>query len=142
MRTFCRRCRALPWARNPGERAEGADAHRKRNVGQHTQQQCGVRGYINFKPQAGSRPLPVLPGEEHTLRAALRGQDLTVTADGKVAWQGSLAGETVLPVGPPGFRTDNARVVFEYFTSALVRPRPAAQQTPPGHGQCLSSEGD
>jgi hypothetical protein len=112
----------------------------KRNVGQHTHQQCGVRGYTNFKPQAGSRPLPVLPGEAHTLRAELRGEDLTVMADGKVAWRGSLASATSLPVGPPGLRTDNARVAFEYFTAAA--PRPAAQQMPPPQGQCLSSEGD
>jgi hypothetical protein len=113
----------------------------KRNLGQHVHQQCGVRGYIDFKPQPGSRPLPVLPGETHTLRAELRGEDLTVMADGKMAWQGSLAGTTVLPVGPPGFRTDNVRVAFEYFTSAPTGRRPAAQQTPPGQGQCPSSGG-
>jgi hypothetical protein len=64
----------------------------KRNSGQHAHRQCGVHGYINFKPQDDSGPLPVRPGESHTLRAELRGHDLTVTADGKVAWQGSLAG--------------------------------------------------
>jgi hypothetical protein len=114
----------------------------KRNVGQHAHRQCGVHGYINFKPQDGSGPLPIHPGESHTLRAELRGQDLTVTADGKVAWQGSLAGATALPVGPPGFRTDNARFAFEYFASAAAGQRPVAQHGAPGQGQCVAAEGD
>jgi hypothetical protein len=113
----------------------------KQNPGLHTHQQCGAHGYINSKPQdAGGLP-PIRPGEAHTLRAELRGKDLTVTADGRVAWQGSLGGDTALPVGPPGFRTDNARFAFEYFASALKGSRPAAQHaTPPG--QCVISEGD
>src|SRR6266852_8877309 len=52
----------------------------KRNAGLHTHQQCGVRGYVNFKSQDRGGPLPIRPGEAHTLRAELRGKDLTVTA--------------------------------------------------------------
>jgi hypothetical protein len=114
----------------------------KRNAGQHAHRQCGAHGYVNFKPQDGSGPLPVRPGESHTLRAELHGQDLTVTADGKVAWQGSLAGPTALPVGPPGFRTDNGRFAFEYFASAAAWPRAVAQHAAPDRGQCVVSEGD
>jgi hypothetical protein len=113
----------------------------KRNPGQHTHQQCGAHGYLNFKPQDQSGPLPVRPGEAHALRAELRGDDLTVMADGKVAWQGSIAGEAALPVGPPGFRTDNARFALEYFTNAATPPRRTAQRGSP-QGQCVASEED
>jgi hypothetical protein len=110
----------------------------KLNPALHTHEQCGPRGYLNFQSQNGASS--VHPGEVHTLRAALHGKDLTVTADGKIAWQGSLGRELVLPFGPPGFRTDNARFAFEYFAAAA--PRAAGQQTLPGRGQCALSEGD
>jgi len=113
----------------------------KQNPGQHTHQQCGARGYTNFKSQDGAALPPIRPGEAHVLRAELRGRELTVTADGKVAWQGSLGSATALPAGPPGFRTDNARFAFEYLAAVPARPR-SAQQPPPGRGQCVISEGD
>jgi len=109
----------------------------KRNPSMHTHAQCGAHGYINFRPQGGTDPAPMRPGETHTLRAELRAKDLTVIADGKVAWQGAL-GSMALPIGPPGFRTDNARFAFEYFTQIPTGSRPTAQQA----GQCVISEGD
>jgi hypothetical protein len=112
----------------------------KLNPALHTHEQCGVRGYLNFQSQNGASS--VHPGENHALRAELHGKDLTVTADGKIAWQGSLGRETVLPFGPPGFRTDNARFAFEYFATAAPRSRAAAQQTLPGRNQCVLSDGD
>jgi hypothetical protein len=110
----------------------------KLNPALHTHEQCGARGYLNFQSQNGASS--VHPGEVHTLRAALHGKDLRVTADGKIAWQGSLGRELVVPFGPPGFRTDNARFAFEYFAAAT--PRATGQQTLPGRGQCVLSEGD
>jgi hypothetical protein len=111
----------------------------KRNPGQHTHEQCGARGYINLKSPDGAAAMPpIRAGEAHTLRAELRGKVLTVTADGKIAWQGSLGSETMLPVGPPGFRTDNAQFALEYFTAAATR----SQAAPPDQGQCVISEGD
>jgi hypothetical protein len=103
----------------------------------HTHEQCGTRGYINFRPQGGTQPPPMNPGERHTLRAELHGRDLTVTADGAAAWQGPL-GTLPLPAGPAGFRTDNARVTFRFLTDALTGSHPAAQQPT----QCVMSEGD
>jgi hypothetical protein len=114
----------------------------KQNPAQHTHQQCGVRGYINFKSQVSAALPPIRAGEAHVLRAELHGKELTVTADGKVAWQGSVGNGTALPAGPPGFRTDNARFTFEYFAAVPPRSRPPAQQAPPGQGQCVISEGD
>jgi hypothetical protein len=111
----------------------------KRNPGQHAHEQCGAHGYINLKSQDGAAAVPPIRAREvHTLRAELRGKELTVTADGKIAWQGSLGSETALPVGPPGFRTDNARFALEYFAAAPTRSQPAL----PGQGQCVISEGD
>lgn len=110
----------------------------KRNPGMSTHKQCGAHGYINFSPQGA--PPPIRPGEAHALRAELRGSELTVTADGKVAWQGSL-GETPLPVGPPGFRTDNGEFAFGYFIEAPTA-RGAAQRMSSARSPCVMSEGD
>jgi len=122
------------WRIEPAERIA---ISLKRNAGLHSHEQCGVQGYVNFKPQEEAPPLR--PGEAHVLRAELRGRDLMVLADGKVAWQGSL-GSTPLPVGPPGFRTDNARFTLEYLTDAASGSRRAAPRASPG--ACVMSEGD
>jgi hypothetical protein len=87
----------------------------KRNA-VHRHAQCGVHGYETIAPQWQSAPRPIRMGKLRTLRAELRGRLLTVTADGRLAWQGTLAGR--LPIGPPGLRTDNARFVLEYFAGA------------------------
>jgi len=113
----------------------------KQNAGLHTHQQCGAHGYVNFQPQDQSL-LPILPGEAHTLRAELHGQNLTVTADSKVVWQGSLGSQIALPVGPPGFRTDNARFALDYFTDAAAGSRRPPQQRSVAQGWCALSEGD
>jgi hypothetical protein len=112
----------------------------KQNPALHAHEQCGARGYLNFAPQTAAASIH--PGEVHTLRAELHGKDLTVTADGKIAWQGTLGRELALPSGPPGFRTDNARFEFDYFASAAPRSRAVARRTPPGRGQCILSESD
>ncbi len=114
----------------------------KRNEGQHTQQQCGIRGYIDFKSQDHGELPSIRPGEHHRLRAELQGKALTVKADGKLAWHGSLGSETALPVGPPGLRTDNGQFVFEYFASTSAGSRPTPPQAPPSQGLCAASEGD
>jgi len=113
----------------------------KRNAALHTHEQCGARGYINFKPQERT-PLPIRPGEAHALKAELHGHDLTVTADGTVAWQGSLGSAAALPVGPVGFRTDNGRFVLEYFADTSGGQRRAPQGGTPGQTRCVMSEGD
>ena len=105
----------------------------KRNVGMNTHEQCGARGYINIKAQKRIDVPLIRPGEAHTLRAELHGNMLTVMADGKPAWQGGLGNEAQFPVGPPGFRTDNARFEFDYYAD-----RPAK----PPQGRCVLSEGD
>lgn len=58
----------------------------------------------------------MMPGESHILRAALSGDNLTVTADHQIVWQGSVPH---LSDGPAGLRTDNARFELDYYVSAL-----------------------
>jgi hypothetical protein len=114
----------------------------KRNAGMHTNEQCHAGGYVNLKaPRPVDLP-PIQPGETHTLRAELHGSDLTVTADGKVAWQGTLGNEPPSLHGPAGFRTDNARFELEYYADGPAKPLPQAQRAQPGPEPCLSSEGD
>jgi hypothetical protein len=113
----------------------------KRNAGTHTHEQCRAGGYVNFKTQR-RKNLPIRPGQTHTLRAELYGNDLTVTADGKVAWQGTFGNELVPLDGPPGFRTDNARFEFEYYADGATKSFLQAQRTQSGAGTCVMSDGD
>jgi hypothetical protein len=112
----------------------------KRNTGMHTHEQCHAGGYVNIKAQRRIDLPPIRPGQTHTLRAELHGNDLTVTADGNVAWYGSLGDEPLSLQGPTGFRTDNARFEFQYYADP-----PADAQTrrgAPGPEHCVMSEGD
>jgi hypothetical protein len=109
----------------------------KRNAGMHTHEQCHAGGYLNIKAQRRIDLPPIRPGQTHALRAELHGNSLTVTADGSVAWSGSLGDEALSLQGPTGFRTDNARFEFKYFAV-----HPANAQTPPGPEHCVASEGD
>jgi hypothetical protein len=99
---------------------------------------------VNFKAQRRVDLPPIRPGETHTLRAELHGNDLTVAADGKVAWQGTFGNEPLSLDGPPGFRTDNARFELEYYadrpTRSLLQAR--ARRAQSGPGRCVMSDGD
>jgi hypothetical protein len=112
----------------------------KHNAGMNTHAQCGAGGYVNFKAQVALPP--IRPGESHVLRAALHGHDLTVSADGKLAWQGALANELTPLDGPPGLRTDNARFELEYYTDSVAPSLAPALRPPSGPGRCEMSEGD
>ncbi|HEY4408116.1 MAG TPA: hypothetical protein VGN55_25975 [Xanthobacteraceae bacterium] len=116
----------------------------KRNAGMDTHAQCGAGGYVNFKSEERGDLPPIRPGEAHTLRAELHGNDLTVTADGKVAWQGGFGNELPPLSGPPGLRTDNGRFELEYLadgpTKSLVQVQ--ARRAPSGPGRCEISDGD
>ena len=114
----------------------------KRNAGMHTHEQCHAGGYVNFKAQRRIDLPPIRPGQTHTLRAELRRNDLTVTADGKIAWQGTLGNEVVSLDGPPGFRTDNARFEFEYYADGATKSLVQAQRDQSGASRCVMSDGD
>jgi len=114
----------------------------KHNAGMHTHEQCRAGGYRNINAPRQLDLPAIRPGEAHTLRAELRGNDLTVTADGKVAWQGTLGNDTSSFIGPTGFRTDNARFEFDYYTDRSTKTRLQTQRAQPGPGHCAMSEGD
>jgi len=111
----------------------------KRNPGKRTHAECGAHGYVNLKPRTGAQMPRVSPGEVHRLRAELHGTELSVFADGQLAWQGSVGTQVLQFDGPVGFRTDNARFVFSYFVTAL----PAGERAPvQDAAACTPSSGD
>jgi hypothetical protein len=114
----------------------------KRNTGMNTHEQCGAGGYVNFKAQNRVDLPPIRPGETHALRAELHGNELTVMADGKLTWQGTLGNQPPALDGPPGFRTDNARFEFEYYADHPTKLLPQARRAPSGPARCVMSDGD
>jgi hypothetical protein len=96
----------------------------KSNPGQHTSAGCGNRGYRNIKPRRGA-PVPSLrSGETHTLRAEMRGAELTVFVDNVPAWQGSIGSEALALAGPVGIRSDNARLEMELRAAQPLQAQP------------------
>ena len=113
----------------------------KRNPGQYTHEQCDARGYVTIRPRVSTTLPRVLPGESHTLRAVLTGVDLTVTADGRVVWEGAIGNGISGLDGPVGLRTDNARFEFDYD---VTPPAPGArsQSVNESTNRCEKSAGD
>jgi len=91
----------------------------KRNPGKHTHQQCDAHGYINVQAKKSTEPMPVMAGGARVLRAEMNGPELTVSADGKVVWDGLVGGLDF--DGPVGFRTDNGRFAFDYLVGRPTR---------------------
>lgn len=87
----------------------------KLNPGQRTHKDCLDHGYISAKPQVAVQPPVVNVDQPHALTASLVGQELTVTADGAMVWQGILMPAALQLKGPVGLRSDNARVIFDFF---------------------------
>lgn len=88
----------------------------KLNPGQRTHEDCLDRGYINnIKPRVTAPAPAVRADQPHTLYAELEGKELTVKADGKVVWQGTLVPVVLQFKGPVGIRSDNAHVVFDFL---------------------------
>jgi hypothetical protein len=85
----------------------------KSNPGAHTSSQCGNGGYQNVKPSVAA-PVPRLTaGQAHTLRAELHGDELLAYVDARSVWRGRLGPVAATLSGPPGIRSDNARLEFE-----------------------------
>jgi hypothetical protein len=87
----------------------------KSNPGQRTHEECLDRGYIGVKPRVSAPPPVVDIDQAHTLSADLEEQELTVKADDTIVWQGTLIPVVLELKGPVGLRSDNARVVFDFF---------------------------
>jgi hypothetical protein len=83
----------------------------KRNPGQARSAECGPHGYHHLPLKV---PLPPLvPGEDHSLRADLRGEELAVRVDGRLVWRGAIDLRLCPLTGPVGMRTDNVMVAFQ-----------------------------
>lgn len=103
------------------EPTPGISVSMKSNPGVSSTDDCGDSGYVNVQPVAGTRPPPIKAGEPHVLRADLDGDELTVLADGKVAWKGHLPAESLTFDGPAGVRSDNGRFDFELKVAGGAR---------------------
>ena len=112
----------------------------KRNPGQRTHAECGAHGYRNIKPHLSRSLPPISPGEVHQFRAALRGARLTLTADGRVVWEGDVSAQALPFDGPVGLRTDNARFELEFFAGAPESGTGAPLQS--GFYRCEQESGD
>ena len=85
----------------------------KRNPTAHTSLECGNHGYQNIKPQHSMAVPRLRPGDTHTLRAEMKGQELRVLVDNAAVWEGSVGPEALGLAGPVGIRSDNARLEFD-----------------------------
>lgn len=113
----------------------------KRNPGMQTHEQCGAKGYLPIKPLKTMTLGKVQPGELHTLRAQLHGEELTLIADGVLAWQGQLQVADAEFDGPVGLRTDNGRFELEYF--GVLGDLATQTKTAKGNvAHCAASTGD
>ena len=113
----------------------------KRNPGQYTHEQCDAHGYVTIRPRMSTTLPRVLPGESHTLRATLAGEDLTLTADDQVVWEGPIGNGIAGIDGPVGLRTDNARFEFDYYVSPPI-PGAPSQPVNEGTNRCEKSSDD
>ncbi|HYM75250.1 MAG TPA: hypothetical protein VE377_04660 [Candidatus Dormibacteraeota bacterium] len=96
----------------------------KRNPSQHTSAECGNRGYQNIKPRHSSAVPMLRPGDSHTLRAEMRGDDLRVFADDTEVWEGTVAPDAAGLEGPVGMRSDNAHLELDLKVGEYVGVHP------------------
>ncbi len=96
----------------------------KRNPSQATSSECGNRGYQNIKPRRAAPVPDVRPGETHSLRAELNGDEMRVFVDNREAWEGSIGPEAQDLSGPVGIRSDNVRLTLDLKAGAYVGIHP------------------
>jgi|HubBroStandDraft_6_1064221.scaffolds.fasta_scaffold470660_2 hypothetical protein len=87
----------------------------KSNPGMQESSQCGNKGYTNIKASHSSPAPEVKKGSKHILYAELNGPKMTVTADSKVVWEGSVGPAALAFNGPVGIRSDNVHIELELF---------------------------
>ena len=110
----------------------------KRNPSEHTHAQCHAQGYVTVRGRRSAALQRIQPGESHSFRAALQGSALTLVADGRVVWEGTLGSEISSFDGPVGFRTDNARFEFAYYA---LSPGPGTASNE-SHTKCSTGPED
>jgi hypothetical protein len=96
----------------------------KRNPQQSTSSECGNHGYQNIKPAHGSAVPAVRPGSVHTFSAEFHGNELRVSADGRMVWQGEAGPDAADLKGPVGIRSDNVRLSLDLQAGVLTGQHP------------------
>ncbi len=96
----------------------GLEVSVKRNPGDHTDDECGTRGYTKVKPRRATRLPALTSGASHTLEARITGDRLVARVDDAVVWDGKLPAGARRLGGPAGLRTDNVTVDAELLTAA------------------------
>ncbi len=96
----------------------------KRNPTEHTSAECGNRGYQNIKPRHAAAVPFLRPGDTHTLRGEMNGEELRVFIDDAEIWEGSVGPEAIGFEGPVGIRSDNARLEFDLKAGEFVGIHP------------------
>jgi hypothetical protein len=89
----------------------------KHNPGMHSSLQCRDGGYSNLKATKWAALPELQSGWSHTLRAEIRNQDLQVSVDGGIVWEGNIPPEAMPLDGPAGLRSDNVRVKFDVLVA-------------------------
>jgi hypothetical protein len=98
----------------------------KSNPGMRESSQCGNKGYTNIKASHSSPAPEVRASSRHVLSAEMNGQMMTVTADGRVVWEGSVGAGAMAFDGPVGIRSDNVRIGLELFAGQASERRGVA----------------
>lgn len=89
----------------------------KFNPGLQSSWQCGDRGYQSLKATKWGHLPELHPGHSYVLRAEINKQDLQITIDGRLMWEGPIPSEAMALDGPVGLRSDNTRVQFDLLVS-------------------------
>jgi hypothetical protein len=99
----------------------------KLNPGARDHGECGANGYTKVRA-IRTWKVPVLAaGDQHTLRAAIAGDQLTAWIDDRVAWRGTLPASARTLKGPAGLRSDNlAFDLISFSAEPRATARPAA----------------
>lgn len=104
----------------------------KSNPSLHTSIECLNKGYHNVTPEK-SISIPALKiGGAHSLRAEITGTQLSVIADGQLAWEGILDASAFQFNGPVGFRSDNGQFDAQFFafqtsTATIACPKSGSE---------------
>ncbi len=100
------------WRLDPKPKLEVSVKH---NPGARTAKECGANGYAKVKPQRTEVLPALIDGNQHELRAEIRGDQLLAWVDDRLVWEGSLPAAAAALAGPAGLRSDN----LEFELSAL-----------------------
>jgi hypothetical protein len=89
----------------------------KSNPGLHSSSECANHGYRAIHPDTSNTIPSLKAGDAHRLFAGIRGRQLSILVDDKLAWQGLLDDTAAQLQGPAGVRSDNARFQFQLAVS-------------------------